>query len=154
MPWLGLGETRYRKPTSPLLMSRGTAALALATRAPALAEAAARRERAARMLAALPAEVKAIGSLPGAVPGCLRLPVLAPARAAGRVAARLGRGGVGPAYPGLLPDLPAVRAAAAAGGSWPGAATLVEQLLTLPSHSLLTAPEADALMAGITAALA
>jgi len=71
--------------------------------------------------------------------GCLRLPLLAPRGMRGfekpDLAQRLG---VMPGYPRPLPELPAARERALEGPPTPGATRLVEELITVPTHGLLT----------------
>ena len=54
------------------------------------------------------------------------------------------RAGLAPGYPRILPELPAVRARMTERSrdeDWPGARLLVRQLVTLPTHSWLTAAD-------------
>lgn len=147
VPWLGLGETRYRDPTPPRPLPRTAARLLLHDVAASRQEGEERRRRAERLLATLErsARVRPIRPLPGAVPGYLRLPL----RVAGGgglgglaglaqrdVARRLG---VSRSYPHCLGDLPAVRERLVdSSRTWPGAEALARELITLPTHSLLS----------------
>ena len=145
LPWLGLGETHYRAPGEPQAQPAVMAALALATHLDAETEAAARRRRAAGMLLRLRSPLVAISVPAGGEPGYLRLPVLAPDGA--EVVDRLHHLGVARSYPGTLAALPAVRSRLVPGASdtFPGADALVSRLVTLPTHSLLTDWDVDAI---------
>jgi perosamine synthetase len=153
LPWIGLGETRYRDPVAPRPMARASAGLLLRAAAESQREAEERKRRAERLLAAIDGAplVHPIEPLAGAVPGYLRLP----ARVAGGLsglarpeAAR--RLGVLRAYPKPLADLPAVRERLVASGRrWLGAAELARELITLPTHSLLSAREVEALVRAV-----
>jgi dTDP-4-amino-4,6-dideoxygalactose transaminase len=139
IPALGLGETVYRNPRRPRSISRAAAAALLATHDAARQESEARKRNAMQLLGVI-AENSAI--LPIAVPseGCagyLRLPV----RIRGGLAAFGTQSqalGIAASYPGPLPVVPPI--AALRDGpetSWPGAETLVRELVTLPTHSYL-----------------
>jgi perosamine synthetase len=137
MPWLGLGETRYQEPRPPRSMGAGAAALVLASSATADEEARRRRgngEWYERALAAEPTVVR-FSTVAAARPGHLRYPVRVapPAR---RELIRRGRDlGLAVTYPTTLADLPAVRDRRVDGERMAGAARLVDELLTLPTHS-------------------
>jgi perosamine synthetase len=142
LPWLGLGETRYRDPTSPQPLPRTAARLLLHDVAASREESDGRRRRAEQLLAAITvsARVQTIRPLPGAVPGYLRLPLRLTAGFAGlrqpEVAQRLG---AARSYPHPLSDLAGVRERLLdAGRRYPGAEQLARELITLPTHSLLT----------------
>lgn len=145
LPGLHLGQTVYRDPTVPRPMPRAAAAILEATRDDAAAEAEARRRNARCYLEALSPEGPGTPIRPpqDAVPGYLRLPLRLPAGLPGladpRAAERLG---IAPSYPMPLPSLPPIRPLIAAPPApHPGAATLARQLITLPTHSRLTAAE-------------
>ncbi|MBI4420550.1 MAG: DegT/DnrJ/EryC1/StrS family aminotransferase [Gemmatimonadetes bacterium] len=149
LPWLGLGETTYHEPERPAGMTRAAAGLIEHTRVLAEVEEAARQANAAELLARLPAndDVQPVRCQPGGRPGYLRLPVLFSGGLAGfarrREARRLG---VAASYPSTLAAIPAVRARLTpAEARWPGAETLVRDLVTLPTHSGLTAGDRAAL---------
>ena len=145
LPGLHLGRTVYRDPTPPRPMPRAAAAILEATRDDAAAEAAVRRRNARRYLEALAPGGPATPIHPpqGAAAGYLRLPIRhsagLPGLADPRAAERLG---IAPSYPMPLPSLPPMRPLLAAPPApHPGAATLARQLVTLPTHSRLTAAE-------------
>jgi len=149
LPFLHLGETRYRDPRPLARMTRTAAAVLLAGEFAANVEVATRRETAARLIAALAerrAPVTAMTIARGASPGFLRLPVRL--GRAGRSApdAALRPLGVGPAYPSTLDQLPPVHARLIEHGRWPGATTLVRELVTLPTHSRITPAVRDAIV--------
>lgn len=145
IPGLHLGRTVYRHPSPPSPMPRAAAALLEATHDAACAEAAARRRIARRYLQALDASTPATPIHPPAdtAPGYLRLPLRLPSGLASLADPRAAqRFGIAPSYPTPLPDLPPIRPLLAAPPApHPGAATLARQLLTLPTHSRLTAAE-------------
>jgi perosamine synthetase len=159
MPWLRLGDTVYRAPAPPRAMPAAAAALALATRLPAMREAAARRDRAAALrtqLAEAPGGAAATIRTPaGGEPGWLRLPVRLPAPAASDLVRELRHLGVSAAYPATLAELRAVRERQV--GPVPrltGAAALVRELVTLPTHGQLRDGERRDLVRAVTAAAA
>lgn len=143
MPWLHLGETRYRPPAAPRRLARGAARVLERTLASASREADARRDNAAGWLELLePARVETIRVPPGSQPGYLRFPVLVRLGLSGLSDARRARRlGAAPGYPMTLAQLRAVseRLQTPPGaGRWPGAEDLVRRLVTLPTHSLVT----------------
>ncbi len=149
IPWLHLGETRYREPEEPRAMSRTAAALLERTLPLATREAEARRANAAALLGRLGSrgEARTITSPSGGTPGFLRLPLrllrgldaLADHALARRV-------GVAAGYPSTLAALPQVRHRLVRAGRWPGAEELVRQLVTLPTHSLVSAADREDLL--------
>lgn len=143
IPWLGLGETQYHEPTPPRRMSRASAHLLVRTAAGAEIEARARRASAARWAEDLPATpaVRRIHPHHEGVAGYLRYPVRLARGLSGfgdrREEAR--RLGVAPTYPAMLAELPAVQERLRGRiGRWSGSRTLVRELVTLPTHSLVT----------------
>lgn len=155
IPWLALGETRYREPMPGEAMTRVAAALALALRRPAAEAVAGRRSIAAEYLSRLApiAPVRPIEPVAGAGPGYLRLAVRirrGGSALAGTAAAR--RLGVAPGYPLSIAALPALtgRLVNDSGGgarSWPGAEELVRDLVTLPTHHLLSRGDRERVVA-------
>lgn len=148
LPWLGLGETHYRPPTEPRAMSAAQAGLALATREAADAEAATRRSRAALLLERCPASVTPVHAPAGGTAGYLRLPVRVDAGRSTRLVAALRHLGVAASYPGTLATLAALQVSIVDSPDrpLPGAAVLVRELVTLPTHRLLRAAEIDLLL--------
>ena len=139
LPWIGLGETRYREP-EPARGLPASAAGVLRKSWPEREVAAARRRRnARRLLGAMPSAVRPVRVREDATPGWLRLPVLVPRdvreAAASSDASRLGIAG---GYPRILPSLPALAARTDPSGvPFPGAERLCRELITLPTHGLL-----------------
>ncbi len=154
LPFLGLGETVYRRPREPRGMSPFALGVLRRTLASTDREAASRRAHAERLLART--STAGTGFEPmrmpaGGVPGYLRLPVLAPdasrARRSSRTARRLG---IMPGYPGTLAELPGFGARVLNGsGGFPGARRLAASLVTLPTHGLLSERDLGALEAWI-----
>ncbi len=138
IPWLHLGETRYREPREPRCMSRTAAALLERTVPLATEEVERRRENALILTERFPSRIRVrfIAPPPGGTPGYLRLPLLRPHGLAGfadpAAAQRLGVAG---GYPSTLAALPPVAKRLVRGGRWPGAEELVRDLVTLPTHS-------------------
>jgi dTDP-4-amino-4,6-dideoxygalactose transaminase len=149
IPWLHLGETRYREPEEPHAMSRTAAALLERTLPLATREAEARRTNAAALLGGLGSrsEARPITPPAGGTAGFLRLP-LRLARGLDALAdrARARRVGVAAGYPSTLAALPPVRQRLVRAGGWPGAEDLVRQLVTLPTHSLVSAADRESLL--------
>lgn len=150
LPFLGLGETVYRRPRE----TRGMSAFALGvlrrTLPSADGEAAARRAHAERLLersGGAGKNLEAVRPPAGAVPGYLRLPVLAQDASRTRLSSDAARRlGIMPGYPGTLADLAgfSVRDLNGSAG-FPGARRLVASLFTLPTHGLLSERDLRAL---------
>jgi dTDP-4-amino-4,6-dideoxygalactose transaminase len=142
LPWLGLGETRYRDPAPEGGMALSAAVLLEVTRGAAAAAAGSRREVARELLGRIPVGggVVPIEPVPDADPGYLRLALRLPGP--GSAFARTGaarRLGIGSAYPSTLAALPALRERLSGGPRrWPGAEILVRELVTLPTHTLVS----------------
>ena len=145
VPWMGVGETHYREPTPAGPMGRRAAALALGTREASLSEAEHRRSAAESMLQALaaaeliPDPVGTVTPPAGSEPGYLRLPVLLPGGISGLHSVRRAKAlGIAQGYPIPLTDLaPLQRFHADAPPPCPGAESLADNLVTLPTHSLV-----------------
>ena len=148
LPWLALGETRYHEPSPSAEMSRAAAAMLLASRQRALSEIAVRRATAAwydEHLKSASAVLR-VTSAPDHLPGYLRYPVRLPGGLGGLSDRRRARAlGIGTAYPSLLGTLGAIRPRLHCPHRVPGAARIQRELVTLPTHSLLTAGERDAI---------
>lgn len=156
IPALGLGETLYHEPAPPAAMPSLSAAVALATRDAAEREAELRRSTAHLYEEALRGLIP-FGGIPapeGSEAGYLRYPVRVPdarAVASRGVNQRLG---IAPSYPTILADLPVVRARRIAEDeALPGAGQLVRELITLPTHSRLTARERSRVVEVVRAAV-
>jgi len=140
LPFLGLGETRYRHPTPPAGMRGACAAMLARTWALSEKENQARRERAARLCVRLEARTELrVPLVPtGGDAGFLRLPVVMGERAA-QEANGLRDLGVMPGYPKALCDLPGfAERTIQTGEGFPGARSLAPRLYTLPTHSRLS----------------
>jgi dTDP-4-amino-4,6-dideoxygalactose transaminase len=134
LPFLHLGETRYREPVSPAEMGRRSAALLANVWDLSDAEGEVRRERAAEYRTIL-------DDVPGlTLPrlpershgGYLRFPVIPPqASTAGLEAGQ--RLGVAGGYPGILPHVHP-EAGDRMADDLPGARLLADRLCTLPTH--------------------
>jgi hypothetical protein len=150
LPWLGLGETRYRSPQPPTDMTRAAAQLVESTAAPARREARMRHAIGRAWLDVLseaPA-MRPVAAPRCAMPGFLRLPVrLARGWASVLDLGRAQRLGVAAGYPSTLARLKPVRVRLANPDQrWPGADALVRELVTLPTHSRVSAAERQAIV--------
>jgi perosamine synthetase len=145
LPGLSLGETVYHPPRPPVRLARASASVLELTRGRADDEACARRDNAAALLGRLAgaAGVSAIHPDAACTPGYLLLPL----RLAGgleRLAdpARAMRLGIARGYPHPLSELPALAPLLVDGDRcYPGAASLARELVTLPTHSRVTAAD-------------
>jgi len=108
-----------------------------------------RRQRAEQLREALvrASRVRLIRPLAGGAPGYLRLPILVDGGLDGVANAPLAqRLGAARSYPRPLGELPAVQPRlAGTAAQWPGAVELARTLVTLPTHSLLSARHMDLL---------
>lgn len=151
IPRFALGETIYREPSPPCAMTRAGAALARLTFDDAVRAAAARTTSAHFFDAALPSndQLRMVRPISGASPGYLRYPVRVRGGIAGLGAARDGRRlGIMSGYPTTLAQLAAVRARLSGPANLcPGATELARDLVTLPTHSLVTLRDAHRIVA-------
>ncbi len=151
IPGLGLGETTYHDPSPPAGITRAAAALLRHAREGSRGEAAARRANAAALLARLPVGrgARAVRVPASAEAGWLRLPLRLPRGMDGLASpARARRLGVAASYPTTLAALPQLRPLLAGPETrWPGAEALVRELVTLPTHSRVTAAEREEILA-------
>ena len=142
IPSLGLGETRYHEPTTPVHCTPFSAALLRRTAGAAEIEARARRANAEEWNSILPSGMRhAIPPvLSGGEAGYLRFPI----RLSASNAERSGSGaakqaGVARSYPLALDALAPVRTRLTPGqAATPGATALARELVTLPTHSRTT----------------
>jgi len=143
MPFLHLGETRYRPPTPPRRPSTASMAMLDRTWEASLEEAGVRQRTAARLLAEwspnsglFPVHARA-----DAEPAWLRFPVLAEHDSAARTlrSAPARALGIMPGYPVPLADLDAARELTFGEetSDHPGAVRLTQRLFTLPTHNRL-----------------
>ena len=139
LPLLRLGDTVFRPPREPAGMSRESGRVLSETILLVDPEAVRRRVHAARLRAAQldVAPQSVVHSDARALPGWLRLPVLA--RHPGQLRrGEMARLGIASAYPLPLSDLRPLSPLLAVRGDHEGARQLCRQLLTLPTHGLLT----------------
>ncbi len=137
LPFLELGETAYRPVAPTRVMASTSAGLLSRTQSFAVSESARRQQVAQRLLGALEGcdRFRPIVAQHGDA-GYLRLPVLMRGRELGIIAARYG---IMPGYASTLADLSRFRPRVVnADDPFPGARRLVKQLITLPTHGLLT----------------
>lgn len=147
LPFLGLGETIYRRPHPAGRMTRGSAGVLAVTSRLVGREAEGRRCR-ARALRELLSGVQGLRMpLPplASEPGYLRFPVFADAARRSLLLSGWGSGGgVGRGYPTTLRSLRGFRALPALGMQRGcDREVIVEQLLTLPVHSLASVPQGN-----------
>jgi len=144
IPALGLGETTFHPPVQPTAMPRAAAAAVLRATEPSRREAEYRRENARWFLERIPRSERTTPIRPtdDSVPGYLRLPLLVAGGIGGMEdASRALALGVAQSYPESLVEL-APRPTGPE-RAWPGADRLSRDLVTLPTHSRLTAVERD-----------
>jgi len=145
VPWLALGETRYKEPSEPRPPPAFAAALVREMEDRSIREVAARRACADRWRdvvkdAAPEGLARPCEPLEGGFAGYLRFPVLLDGReGAERVAHQASRYGVVRGYPIALDELEASRGRTLlAGRPLPGARRLRHDLVTLPCHGRVT----------------
>jgi perosamine synthetase len=149
LPFLRLGETVYRAPAPVRAMSAVAARTLTATLPLGEGEAAVRRTHAHRLLARPAAGVASTPVSAGGEPGYVRLPCLAsPATRAAATSAEARALGIMPGYPRALCDLRGfAERVVNRGDGFPGARTLAERLITLPTHGLLSEEDLERLEA-------
>lgn len=143
LPGLRLGETTYHEPWTPRRWSRAAAAMLEVSLELTDAAAEIHRKHAKRLSDRLPDRARVGAPPPGALPGYLRLPALAPSGARRTAALRAGGLlGIAPGYPMPLSTLPKLETLLRPGvHTYPGAATLADRMITLPTHSRLSAED-------------
>jgi perosamine synthetase len=150
IPALGLGQTIYRPPRPPRSISRTAASMLLATYDESRFEAQRRRANADAVLASIPNNrgMRAISVTHQATAGYLRLPTRVSHGMAGfRSQSDALAEGLAPSYPKTLGDLPEVAARLVGKkGPWPGARALVQELVTVPTHSRLNPRDIEKLV--------
>ena len=154
LPFLQLGETLYHAPAPPRAMC-GVSARTLALTLPlGDREAMVRRSNAKRLLKRCGPGLTPVRAPAGAEPGCLRLPFLATPVARLAAASPAARAlGIMPAYPHALCDLKGFgERVLNRGDPFPGARMLAERIVTLPTHSLLSAADLGGLEAWLALA--
>jgi dTDP-4-amino-4,6-dideoxygalactose transaminase len=159
IPGLHLGVTRYRVPQEARTIPSVCAAVALRHAAVAEAAAEPRRLLAEKLREGLGRSRTVRGSLcrplSGGVSGFLRLPIVASGEDEAHLLALEGRSlGLQRGYPRPLSCLPQVAALLEAPAhALSGAKLLSERLLTIPTHSLVSAADAEALTRLLTTEL-
>ena len=156
VPGLELGETVYHPPVTPRALSRRSARLALETLELSTREAESRRHRAQAMVDFVretrSGQLRVPPAHGSSEPGYLRLPMLATAGPR-RLLLERGRAlGIMPGYPVALPELPPLISHVADESTHAGANALVERLVTLPTHSMLTGGDMSRILALLRAA--
>lgn len=150
IPGLHIGETLYRTPGVPSLMSAAGAAIANANLAGLDQERRIRRSNAERLLAAIPPGGDLTPVRPTRAdlePGWLRLPVLSSVAGVSDGTSRLG---IAKGYPKPLNEVEAGRRLLVRPDDmFPGAARLSRELLTLPTHGWLSERDLRALEAWV-----
>jgi perosamine synthetase len=155
VPWMRLGETRYRSPGRVSTMTRTAATLLLRSIDQAARGADVRRSHGAWYCERLQtrSDLHPVPLTPGAEAGYLRFPVRLPgglgAFPDSRHARRLG---IAPSYPSGLLAIAPIRSRLAGGeAACPGAEQLARTLVTLPTHPTVTPEERNALVSLVTA---
>ncbi|HEY0304865.1 MAG TPA: DegT/DnrJ/EryC1/StrS family aminotransferase, partial [Longimicrobiales bacterium] len=140
-PFLRLGETIYHEPHPPRALARASTRMLRANWSSAHAEAATRRHNAERLNAAARASAawQPIRVAPQAQPGYLRLPLIPSSTRDAAVMESGAKLGIMPGYPETLLSLAPFRARCInTADSFPGAEALARNLVTVPTHALLT----------------
>jgi dTDP-4-amino-4,6-dideoxygalactose transaminase len=138
IPALHLGETIYHPAHDPRRITSASASLARASLARADADLALRRRHADTLAAAAEraTSVRVVRPIAGAEPGYLRFPMLlTEARAERRERAQIG---IVHGYPNTLAELAELKSSLLGDEKLSGARDLQHNLVTLPTHSLLS----------------
>ena len=138
IPALHLGETVYHPAHDPRRISAASASLARASLARADADLAIRRRHADVLARAAEraTSIRVVRPIAGAEPGCLRFPMLlTDARAERRERAQLG---IVHGYPNTLAELVELKSSLLGDEKLLGARDLQHNLVTLPTHALLS----------------
>ncbi|MGH7658058.1 MAG: DegT/DnrJ/EryC1/StrS family aminotransferase, partial [Gemmatimonadales bacterium] len=145
LPFLHLGATLYNPPHPVRQLSNAAAGILLRTMGTIDREARIRRRNAAAISSAVTSgRFAPIPPEPGAEPGYLRLPVLAPISARHEIDDSVARMGVMPGYPVPLHRLGGFDRVASP-GEYPGAEKLADRLLTVPVHGKMSVADLDKL---------
>jgi len=144
LPFLGLGETKYRASKPIADISSLAAGVLLRTRKAVPGEVATRRANAASLQAAV-VGAALIAPAPGWKAGWLRFPVVLQRTAAPARDDYLARSGVARGYPKSLADLPGFGPRRLnAIDEFRGARLLAERLITLPTHRFVRSAQVPA----------
>jgi len=139
LPWLRLGETHYREPSKVRQLAPSAARAIVRSDPAALLEAEARRRRAADLLSRARGRAQHIRVGDEGIPGYLRLPMLVDG-GMHALPADAERFGIAPSYPIPLSELPALQPLLVdRRATYPGATRLARDLITMPTHSRLSA---------------
>ena len=160
LPGLGLGETHFKLPSSPKRISAFSADLAFHTKDMAQDQIPIRQSNAERLSDFLSSH-RATGKIQTVeVPSdgnasYLRFPVLlAPSLSMDLRSPDTGKLGIAAGYPRTLPELPQLgELTTESGREFPGAVQLARNLMTFPTHSLLTPSDfrrIEAFLSGLT----
>ncbi|MES2177439.1 MAG: DegT/DnrJ/EryC1/StrS family aminotransferase [Gemmatimonadota bacterium] len=152
VPALALGETVYQSPRAPADITRGAAASVIANARAADAEAVERRRNGNAFLTRVArSRAHTIDVPTGGVAGYIRFPI----RIAGGLGALPGANraaelGIAASYPQTLATLaPFQGSLVPIERRWPGADSLVVELITLPTHSLVSTHEREAIVRAV-----
>ncbi len=149
IPFLGLGETRYRPPTEPEPMAEMPVRLLREILRTGLEAEPERRRRNARRLESLvegSGTLSVIRPVEGGTSGSLRFPCLLPEGSVGCPSL-----GILPGYPRLLPELGVLPGSVSSGRmSTPGALELRARLRTAPTHGGVDEDELEAVARWLT----
>lgn len=145
IPWLGLGETHYREPSTPARMQAAAAAILLASGGAALREAERRRRNGAAWAERLHAGsgLSLLDPVAGSRPGYLRFPLRITEGRRASALADWRTFGMALTYPTTLAELGVIRERRVENQELPGATTLVHELVTLPTHRYVRLVDAD-----------
>lgn len=147
LPFLHLGETIYHPPSPPGRPTASSLRVLVGVLHRSDDEARHRSRTAERLAGAVAAapDFDAIVPRGDEAPGYLRLPAIVRKGRREERAAEARRLGVADGYPTPLDVLPSIRPHLVEEPHLPGAATLAERLVTLPTHRLLTDRDVEAL---------
>lgn len=132
LPFMRLGETVWHDPWLPEGLPAFAAGALVASWPRSTREVRARAVCASQWMLLRPGLTVPSSAAPNAVPGYLRLPVLA--RTTEERTRLLQVPGAMPGYPVILPQVPQLQGTIIGDGPWPGANRLVQDLVTLPCH--------------------
>jgi perosamine synthetase len=138
LPFLGLGETIYHPPHPPTGLPSGGFGILSDTICTVRTDHEIRRRRAEALIrAAASGPLRSPRIAETGRPGWLRLPMTLPRAArSGELPRQLG---IMPGYPSTLADLSGFARTQNVGGEgFPGASSIVERLVTLPTHAAMT----------------
>lgn len=155
LPFLGLGETHFALPTPAERMALSARRALMANSDAAGRESMVRRKNARYYLERLEgSKATALKAPEGSEQGHIRLPVRIPGGMKAFESLRSAEAlGIAPSYPRILPTLSPFNATDLRSRRFPGAEQLVEELVTLPTHSRMQPREIDQVLSLILEAL-